>query len=245
MTKITALIPARGGSKGVYKKNIKPLHGHPLIAYSIVACRMSEMIDKIVVSTDDEEIAEVAVRYGAEVPFMRPASLAKDTSKDFEVIQHYFDMTKEAEIAYIRPTTPLRDPSFIDENLREYYHTKILRSTGVRSMHELPESPHKMFQLDKTGYCRGFFKEFDGIKNYTNLPRQIFPKAYQPNGYLDIVKNATLDNGDTFGDQILPIITDFVIEVDTPFQFELLENQLASRGHVLLDELKNDNRNKA
>ena len=205
MTKITALIPARGGSKGVYKKNIKPLHGHPLIAYSIVACRMSEMIDKIVVSTDDEEIAEVAIRYGAEVPFMRPASLAKDTSKDFEVIQHYFD----------------------------------------RSMHELPESPHKMFQLDKTGYCRGFFREFDGIKNYTNLPRQIFPKAYQPNGYLDIVKNATLDNGDTFGDQILPIITDFVIEVDTPFQFELLENQLASRGHVLLDELKNDNRNKA
>ena len=240
MKKISALIPARGGSKGVHKKNIKLLHGHPLIAYSIAVCKMSEMIGSVIVSTDDEEIAEIALSYGAEVPFMRPSSLARDSSRDYEVIQHYFDMTKEADVAYVRPTTPLRDPFFIDENIRDYYHTKILHSTGVRSMHELPESPHKMFQLDKRGYCRGFFDEFDGIKNYTNLPRQIFPKAYQPNGYLDIIKNATLDGGDTFGDQILPIVTNFVIEVDTPFQFELLENQLESKGHVLLDELNNE-----
>lgn len=240
MKKISALIPARGGSKGVHKKNIKPLHGFPLIAYSIVACKMSEMIGRVIVSTDDEEIAEVALEYGAEVPFMRPASLATDTSKDYEVIQHYFDMTGEADVVYIRPTTPLRSPTFMDESIKEYYHTKILASSGIRSMHELPESPHKMFQLDKSGYCRGFFDDFNGVKNYTNLPRQIFPKAYQPNGYLDIIKKATLDGGDTFGDQILPILTDFVIEVDTPFQFNLLEHQLGSKGHVLLDKLKND-----
>jgi len=237
---ISALIPARGGSKGIHKKNIKLLHGHPLIAYSIIACKMSDMIGRIIVSTDDEEIAEVALKYGAEVPFMRPAELATDKSRDMEVIKHYFDVTGDADVAYIRPTTPLRDPKFIDENIREYFHTKILCSTGVRSMHELPESPHKMFQIDKNGYCRGFFDDFDGIKNYTNLPRQIFPKAYQPNGYLDIVKRATLDVGDTFGDNILPIVTEFVIEVDTPFQFELLESQLNSKGHVLLGELKNE-----
>ena len=201
---------------------------------------MSDMIDRIIVSTDDEEIAEVALRYGAEVPFMRPPELATDKSRDIEVISHYFEITGESDVAYIRPTTPLRDPEVLDENIREYFHTKILSSTGIRSMHELPESPHKMFQLDKGGYCRGFFDHFNGIKNYTNLPRQVFPKAYQPNGYLDIVKKATLDSGDTFGDQILPIVTDFVIEVDTPFQFELLDHQLSSKGHILLDEIKNE-----
>lgn len=240
MKKISALIPARGGSKGIYKKNIKLLHGYPLIAYSIAACKMSNMIGRIIVSTDDEEIAEVALEYGAEVPFMRPANLATDKSRDKEVLEHYFGVTGDADVAYIRPTTPLRDPGVIDDNIREYFHTKILCSTGVRSMHELPESPHKMFQIDKKGYCRGFFDHFNGIKNYTNLPRQTFPKAYQPNGYLDIVNKATLDTGDTFGDNILPIVTDFVIEVDTPFQFELLESQLSSKGHILLGHLKNE-----
>tara|TARA_R110000824_G_scaffold7532_5_gene34144 strand:+ start:12082 stop:12807 length:726 start_codon:yes stop_codon:yes gene_type:complete len=238
--KMSALIPARGGSKGVHKKNIKLLQGYPLIAYSIMACKMSEMIGRIIVSTDDKEIAELSLKFGAEVPFMRPPELATDKSTDKDVIEHYFDMTGEYEVAYIRPTTPLRNPEVIDENIRDYLHTKILKSTGVRSMHELPESPHKMFQLDERGYCCGFFDDFKGIKNYTNLPRQIFPRAYQPNGYLDIVKKSTLSGGDTFGDEILPIITDFVIEVDTPFQFDLLEYQLNSKGHLLLDEIKNE-----
>ena len=114
MRQISALIPARGGSKGIHKKNIKLLHGHPLIAYSIIACKMSDMIGRIIVSTDDEEIAEVALKYGAEVPFMRPAELATDKSRDMEVIKHYFDVTGDADVAYIRPTTPLRDPKFID-----------------------------------------------------------------------------------------------------------------------------------
>ena len=89
MRKISALIPARGGSKGVHKKNIKRLHGYPLISYSILACKMSRMIDRIIVSTDDEEIAKVSLEYGAEVPFLRPEELAQDDSTDREVIQHY------------------------------------------------------------------------------------------------------------------------------------------------------------
>jgi CMP-N-acetylneuraminic acid synthetase len=240
MRKISALIPARGGSKGVHKKNIKRLHGYPLISYSILACKMSRMIDRIIVSTDDEEIAKVSLEYGAEVPFLRPKELAQDTSTDREVIQHYFNEIGGEDVVYIRPTTPLRDPKVIDENIQIYFEDQVFRSTGIRSIHEFPESPHKMFQLDELGFCRGFFKDFNGIKNYTNLPRQMFPKAYQPNGYLDIVKKSTLMAGDTFGDDILPIITEFVIEVDSPFQFELLEYQLSSNGHLLLDELEND-----
>ena len=105
-------------------------------------------------------------------------------------------------------------------------------------MHELPESPHKMFKINNLGFCEGFFEEFEGIRNYTNLPRQRFPIAYQPNGYIDIVKKETLCSGeDSFGEIIFPIITDFVIEVDSAFQFELLEYQLKSKGHILLDKL--------
>ena len=237
MSRINALIPARGGSKGVPKKNIKLLHGHPLIAYSIIACQQSKMIDKVIVSTDDQEIANVALQYGAEVPFLRPSELAGDRSRDEEVIQHYFDSLGGSDIAYVRPTTPLRDPEVIDEEIKRYFHTKILVSTGVRSMHKVPESPHKMFQLDKNGYCCGFFEDFKGENNYTNLPRQVFPAAYQPNGYLDIVKRVTLQDGDAFGETVLPIITDFVLEVDTEYEFELIDYHLATRGHKLLDKL--------
>ena len=107
MKKITALIPARGGSKGVPRKNIKLLGGTPLISYSIKACMESNYIDRIIVSTEDEEIAYVAKKLGAEVPFMRPDNLAQDKSTDYEVLQHFFTQVKVGEVALVRPTTPL------------------------------------------------------------------------------------------------------------------------------------------
>lgn len=240
MKKMNALIPARGGSKGVPKKNIKKLIDHPLLAYSISACKMAGSIGRVIVSTDSQEIADVALKYGAEVPFIRPPELATDDSKDIDVIEHYFEEVGGDEVAYIRPTTPLRLPKLIDYCIKDYYDNQQERCTGVRSMHELPESPHKMFMINDDGECCGFFPDFNGIKNYTNLPRQMFPKAYQPNGYLDIVKRSTLSGGDTFGDVILPIVTEEVIEVDTQYQFNQLEYQLRVRGHILLSGLNND-----
>ena len=240
MKKLTALIPARGGSKGVPKKNIKELINHPLLAYSIAVCKMAGSIERVIVSTDNQEIADVALKYGAEVPFMRPPELAKDHSKDIDVIEHYFEEVGGEEVAYVRPTTPLRIPRVIDYCIENYFNNQREYCTGVRSMHELPESPHKMFMINDDGECCGFFPDFNGIKNYTNLPRQMFPKAYQPNGYLDIVKKSTRSGGDTFRDIILPIVTEEVIEVDTQYQFNQLEDLLKVRGHVLLDGLNND-----
>ena len=240
MKKMNALIPARGGSKGVPKKNIKELIDHPLLAYSISACKMAGSIGRVIVSSDSQEIADVALKYGAEVPFIRPPELATDDSKDIDVIEHYFEEVGGEEVAYIRPTTPLRLPSVIDYCIENYYDNQQEHCTGVRSMHELPESPHKMFMINDDGECCGFFPDFNGIKNYTNLPRQMFPKAYQPNGYLDIVKKSTLSGGDTFGDIILPIVTEEVIEVDTQYQFNQLEDLLRVRGHILLSGLNND-----
>ena len=221
MSKIDALIPARGGSKGVFRKNIKLLGKYPLIAYSIEACKRSNLIDNVYVSTDDVEIAKIAEQYGAIIPFIRPIEYSQDNSTDNEVLNHYFDHIEGDEVAFIRPTTPLRDPVILDKCINEYFKENTNKCTGIRSMHLLPESPYKMYRLNEEGYCTGFFQDFNGIKNYTNLPRQTFPEAYHPNGYIDIIKEKYVREKNTFGDKVMPFITDFSLEIDTQDQFDI------------------------
>ena len=234
--KLTAIIPARGGSKGVPRKNTKLLHDHPLISYSIMACKMSVMIDKVVVSTEDDEIAQIAESYGAEI-LERPVEYAQDNSTDWQVIDHFFQSYSVDDVVYLRPTTPLRNPDNIDDCI-EFYLKNRNRMSGLRSMHELPESPYKVFKLTKDGYCEGFFEDFNGIKDYSNLPRQNFPKAYQPNGYIDIAKRETVESGtSSFATTILPYISEFVTEVDTEYEFDLLTHQLSIQPSTLLEKL--------
>src|SRR5512138_1364692 len=97
MTDILALIPARGGSKGIPRKNIRNFAGYPLIAWSIAAAKQSDLVARVIVSTDDEEIASVARAYGAETPFLRPAELAQDQTTDLPVFEHALDWLKEQE----------------------------------------------------------------------------------------------------------------------------------------------------
>ena len=231
MTKIDALIPARGGSKGVPRKNIRIIGNHPLIAYSIVACKMSKKIDRVFVSTDDPEIATAAEEYGAIVPFIRPPEYAGDSSGDREVIRHFFENIEVDDVAYMRPTTPMRDPEKIDEYIDFFYSNKD-KMSGLRSMQELAEPPYKMLKIEQ-GYCTGFFKHFQGIKDYTNLPRQMFPKAYLPNGYIDIAKYKTVMNSSSaFGVEIMPVITPSVVEIDMQEDVEMLEYQINNNQHA-------------
>src|SRR3989338_8383279 len=146
---IIALIPARGGSKSIPKKNIIDVGDFPLIAYSIAAAKMSKHISRIIVSTDSPEIAEVAKRYGAEVPFMRPAEYATDTAIDLDVVKHALGWLQEHEnyepeyVVFLRPTTPLRDPTMIDKAIESILsHSE---ATSLRSGHEIRESPYKLF----------------------------------------------------------------------------------------------------
>tara|TARA_Y100000310_G_scaffold122315_1_gene120973 strand:- start:12381 stop:13106 length:726 start_codon:yes stop_codon:yes gene_type:complete len=237
MKQITALIPARGGSKGVPGKNIRTLCGYPLIAYSIMACKLSKNINRVIVSTDSQKIADIALKFGAEVPFIRPPEFAEDNSTDLQVIQHYFDNSEVKELAYLRPTTPLRDPEILDKNIELFFKNRNLMS-GMRSMSEMPEPPYKVFKIEN-GFCKGFFEDYNGIKDYTNLPRQIFPLAYQPNGYLDISKRETAALGiSAFGQKIIPAITEHVTEIDMEYEFKLLEFQLDTLDSKLLDNLK-------
>lgn len=229
--KIAALIPARGGSKGVPHKNIKVVGGNPLIAYSIVACKMSNNIDEIYVSTDDFGIAKIAERYGALVPFIRPERYATDSSSDQDVIKHFFEMVDVDYVAYMRPTTPMRNHKKIDEYI-EYFNLNKDKMSGMRSIQELAEPPYKMIKIEE-GYCAGFFKDFEGIKDYTNLPRQTFPKAYLPNGYIDIAKReVVMKSSSAFGMKIMPVITPPIVEIDTEEDIRRLKYEIDNNQHM-------------
>ena len=239
MKKIAALIPARGGSKGVPHKNIRKLCGYPLILYSIAACKFCKEIDDIFISTDDREIADIAEKYGAKVPFLRPKKYAGDNSTDYQYLKHFFSKIDVDEVALIRPTTPLRNPVLVGGFIEKYFKIKE-QLTSLRSMHELSESPYKFFKINDKGYCEGFFEDYEGIKDYTNLPRQSFPKAYHPNGYIDIIKKETINTGHTYGDKIYPVVTGYVTEIDTLYELKIIENELKISGNLLIDLLQYD-----
>ena len=234
---ITAIIPARAGSKGIPKKNIVDIGGHPLIAYTIAACALSKNIDRIIVSTEDPEIARIAWYYGAEIPFQRPPALSTDTSTDVGFLEHFFENIDVSEAALMRPTTPFRDPQFIDETIEKFFEVKN-KITGLRTINEINENPYKVYKI-KNNICAGFFEEYNGIKEYSNLPRQAFPKAYQGNGHIDIVKKDTVLNGTTFGGIIYAKTCERVIDIDSPFDLKLARLEI-KLGNQLLDYLKKE-----
>jgi CMP-N,N'-diacetyllegionaminic acid synthase len=236
---IYSIIPARGGSKGVPGKNIRELNGEPLLAYSIRASLLSKHISRTIISTDSEEIAEIAKKYNAEVPFIRPAEYSGDKSTDFEFFDHAISWFKQNEesvpdlFIHLRPTTPLRDPDMIDKAIEKVLQTNDF--TALRSVHEMSESAYKCFEID-SDYLKtvgtGSF-ELDAANN----ARQMFPNTYSANGYVDIVKSDfIIRNKKIHGGQVLSFVTDPVIEVDTIFDFEQLEFQI-SRDKSLFDKL--------
>lgn len=238
--KAIAIIPARGGSKGVPKKNIKLLMGFPLIAYSIAAAKLSTRTERVIVSTESEEIADIARTFGAEVPFLRPSEFAQDRSPDIDFIKHAIGWFSEHEtfcpelLVHLRPTTPLRDPALIDRAIDDISGNN--DATALRSVHELAEPPHKMFCI-KDGYLSGFFPQ-DPRPEYYNLPRQVFPKAYHPNGYVDIIRTAHVTQTNTLhGPRMIGFITPVTIEIDTPEEFSMLEYSLGKIIHPLYEYL--------
>ncbi len=241
--KIIALIPARGGSKSIPKKNIVDLGGFPLIAYSIAVAKLSKFIDRIIVSTDSEEIADIAKKYGAEVPFMRPAEFSTDTAGDYGVFKHAIDWLKENENyepdywVHLRPTTPLRDSDIVDKGIEEIL--KHPEATSMRSGYELREPPQKQFGIEN-GFFVGLFPN-DPRPDYTNLPRQSFPLAYQPNGYVDVIKRKTvIEDGIFHGSKILSFVVPDTGELDRPEDLEFIRFNLNKGRYKIYEYLKNN-----
>lgn len=188
--KIIAIIPARGGSKGIPKKNIKPLAGKPLIGYTIEQALRSKYFDRVIVSTDDKEIAEVSRKYGAEVPFLRPKEFAKDTSPTSEAILHALDwFEKRGEIfniiVLLEPTSPLRREDDIDKAI-ELFLNNFHKADSLTSLGEVHmEHPNIVKKIDN-GYVKPFLKT-----NKKFHQRQQLGKVYFPYGviYLSKVNN--------------------------------------------------------
>lgn len=226
MKKIVAVIPARKGSKGISKKNIRLLGGHPLIAYSICAALLSNLIEQVIVTTDCQETADISKKYGAEVPFLRPSEISQDLSTDIKFFKHLLSYCKDQKLSepdlmvHLRPTTPLRIPKIIDEAIQKLISDS--NATSLRSVYESPLTPYKIFQLEK-GYLKGFFPN-DSRLEYYNLPRQQFPRNYIGNGYIDIVKSSTISHGSLHGGNILAYITEKVPDIDALEDFKYAEN---------------------
>ena len=230
---ILTIIPARGGSKGIPRKNIRTFAGYPLISYSIAAGLQAETVMRVIVSTDDEEIAEVARRYGAETPFLRPAELAQDRTTDLPVFQHALNWLAEHEnyrpnvIVHLRPTTPIRPPDLVDRAVRLLLSHPAADS--VRGITPAHQNPFKMWFLDGEDKPIRPLTNVPGIEEPYNAPRQILPTVYAHTGLIDAMRPETiLGLNSMSGGTILPVLFDpeYDIDLDTPDDWQRAEERI-------------------
>jgi N-acylneuraminate cytidylyltransferase len=232
-----ALIPARSGSKGVPHKNIRNLGGHPIIKWSIGAANASNLIDRVVVSTDSREYADLAVASGAEVPFLRPPEISGDTSTDYDFIMHALDWFAEINeepnyIVHIRPTTPFRDPERIDQAIKIFMENSS-NFTALRSVHPMSESAYKAFEISASGQLKRVCSESTEL-DLANNARQLFPETYTANGYVDVLSSSFIRKASLIhGDNVFPFVTPVVSEIDTEDDFSLLEFQLQKNPEMI------------
>lgn len=228
MAKCIAIIPARGGSKRIPRKNIKPFHGKPLIAYSIEAALKSELFDEVIVSTDDEEIAEVAKKYGASVPFVRPDELSDDFTGTGAVVSHAIDWLKENHynpqyVCTIYATAPLLDIKYLKEGLEKLKSSNAKYAFSVTSM---PFPIQRTFKITKDERCEMFDR-----KNFSKRSQDL-EVAYQDAGQFYWNDLAKKSDEIMFGADSIPIILPryLVQDIDTPedwkraeFMYEAIE----------------------
>ena len=221
---VLAIIPARGGSKSIPRKNIKPFAGHPLIAYSIAAGLQAESVTRVIVSTDDDEIAAVAREYGAEVPFRRPAELAQDATPDLPVFTHALAWLEEHEgyrpelVVQLRPTTPVRPPDLIDRAVRLLQQHP--EADSVRGVVPSGQNPHKMWRIAEDGRLTPLL-EVPGIAEPYNAPRQSLPPTYWQTGHIDVIRPRVFATGSMSGKIILPVVLEreYTVDLDTPLDW--------------------------
>ena len=208
---VLALIPARGGSKSVPRKNLLPVAGRPLIAYSIMHAKACPSITRIIVSTDDDEIAEVSRSYGAEVPFKRPADAASDTAPDFQVFHHALTWLAEHEayvpelVVHLRPTGPVRETALIERAVQLMLGSP--EADALRSVGTAEQTPYKMWRIEDS-FLRPLI-ELAGYPEAHSMPRQKLPVAYWQNGYVDIVRPRTITE---LTSMIGQVVMPFVVE---------------------------------
>ena len=238
MVEILALIPARGGSKGLPGKNIKSLGGFPLIGYSIAAALNAKLVSRTVVTTDDPEIADKARDYGAEVPFLRPAEFAQDDTLDLPVFQHALNWFSDHEdyspdiVVQLRPTSPFRPPELIDEAIQLLIDHP--GASSIRGVVPSKENPFKMWMIKPDGKMIPLLEtEFE---EPFNMPRQELPSSYWQTGHIDVIRAETIINGSMSGQEIYSYIIDplFSVDLDNLQDWQRAEMRLKSLGSQII-----------
>ncbi len=235
---ILAVIPARGGSKGFPGKNLALLNGHPLLAWSIEAAKISKSVTRCIVSTDCEKIAEAARRYGAETPFLRPPELARDDSTDLEAFVHALQWLKEKEgyhpdaVVQIRPTSPLRPQGLVDAGVSMLLRTP--EADSVRCVVRAAQNPYKMWSFDpETSFLTPLLR-LRGIPEPFNAPRQSLPAAFWQTGHLDVIRSKVIvEDGSMSGKNILglEVKEEYAVDIDSRRDLERAE-QILRNGTI-------------
>jgi len=234
---VLALIPARGNSKFIPRKNIREFAGYPLIAYSITAALQSKHTTRVIVSTDDEEIAAVSREFGAETPFTRPEELARDDTVDFPVYEHAVQWLERNEnykpeiIVQLRPTSPVIPKGMIDNAIEVMKNHP--EADSVRGVVPTGENPYKMWHIQTDGTLKPIV-QVDGIPEAYNVPRQRLPKSYWQAGHIDVIRRQTiLERHSMSGDTIFPIVIkpEFAVDIDTPLEWKRAE-RLVQEGNI-------------
>jgi CMP-N-acetylneuraminic acid synthetase len=240
--KILGIIPVRGGSKSIPRKNIKEFFGKPLMVWTIETAKNSGVLDRLIVSTDDEEIAEVAKKYGVEVPFMRPAELAQDTTPTLPVLQHAVQWLKDKEnywpdfVLLLEVVSPTKRPYHIQEAVKILTEDEKADSLITVTEAAAQYNPHWLMQPDEEGYVKLFTSE--DLKDI--IPRrQLLPKVYAKNGAFYLFKTDCLFRNppSLFGDRAKLYImsSEYNIDIDTPEDWPLAEE----RFKLILEKEKN------
>jgi N-acylneuraminate cytidylyltransferase len=238
---VLAIIPARGGSKGIPRKNVKDFAGYPLIAYSILAGIQSTLVTRTIVSTDDDEISAVAREYGAEVPFIRPEELARDNTTDFPVYKHALEWLSEHEdyrpdvVVQLRPTSPIRPLSCVDDAVSLLLVNPTADS--VRGVVMAAQNPFKMWRIEPEGRMIPLVG-IPGITEPYNAPRQVLPDVYWQTGHVDAIRpHVILDKQSMSGRVILPLIIDskYTVDLDNPSDWRVAETLIRDGGLTFVD----------
>ena len=230
---VLAVIPARGGSKGIPRKNIKDFAGFPLIAYSIAAAKQSNLVTRVIVSTDDAEIAEIANKWGAETPFLRPKEFARDNTLDLPVMLHCLAWLSENEgyhpdmVLWLRPTSPIRPKHCVDDAVQMLLDHP--EADSVRGVVGAGQNPFKMWTLDAGSGALNPLLEVEGINEPYNAPRQVLPDVYWQTGHIDAIWTKTiLEKQSMTGDVIFPLMIDpqYTVDIDVASDWKNAERLL-------------------
>lgn len=223
--KILGIIPARGGSKGIPGKNIKPLGGKPLLQYTAEAAAASKLLSRVILSSDDEDILKTAKELNLEAPFIRPENISRDDTPSLEVIKHVLDLF-EAEneefeaVCLLQATTPFREKGFIDKAIQKFIEED---TDSLVSVLEVPAeyNPHWVFEAGPKGHLKLSTGEAEIISR-----RQELPKAYHRDGAIYLTKtNVLREQNSLFGRTISFIESrkELYVNIDTPADWELAE----------------------